>query len=362
MPAVLDNKCEINILVVDASPGYRKILMNGISANFALKVVSTAVDAYDAREKLVRYQPDVMVLDMSVSRMDVLPFIKLIMSQCPLPIVVIGLQTARMFEALAAGAMEFATKPMEITNDTMRHLVGDLCRKIVMVYNAYQKKRREAKNMQSSFHNTLPKIPVIQPVILQTNRRFTGVIAIGASTGGTEATSAILRALPPNLPGIIVTQHMPPVFTDMYAKRLDRETSFSVKEAEDGDVLKQGTVLIAPGGTRQVRVIKRGADHVVRCTEEGKVSGHCPSVDVLFESVSKFADKECVGVILTGMGADGANGLFSMRRAGAFTIGQDESSCVVYGMPMMAYKMGAVVKQANLADIPMVLVNYMKNL
>lgn len=181
------------------------------------------------------------------------------------------------------------------------------------------------------------------------------VIAIGASTGGTEATLSVLKNLPADMPGIVVTQHMPEGFTKMYAERLNRICKMEVREAKSGDQIRPGLVLLAPGG-KQMRVVRLGAGYAVNCVAGEKVSGHMPSVDVLFDSVSNVVRDKAIGIILTGMGADGAMGLLRMRKSGAYTIGQDRESCVVYGMPMEAYKIGAVTKQAALQDIPQLLI------
>ena len=177
------------------------------------------------------------------------------------------------------------------------------------------------------------------------------VVAIGASTGGTEATSAVVRQFGTDIPGIVCVQHMPPGFTQMYAKRLDDECQIRVKEAETGDRVLPGHMLIAPGGDRHMRLVKVGGSYQVEIKPGPRVNGHCPSVEVLFDSVAKAAGPDAVGIILTGMGGDGAKGLLAMRKAGARTIGQDESTCVVYGMPKVAYDLGAVEYQEKLTDI-----------
>ena len=177
------------------------------------------------------------------------------------------------------------------------------------------------------------------------------LIAIGASTGGTEAILSVVRGFPRNMPGVVITQHMPAGFTDMYAKKLNGICNAEVREAKHGDIVKPNTILIAPGGM-QMRVIRMGSEYSVSVTQEDRVNGHAPSVDVLFYSVARAAGSHAIGVILTGMGADGAKGLLAMHQAGAYTIGQDKDSCVVYGMPCEAYKMGAVSKQAPLLNIP----------
>ncbi len=177
------------------------------------------------------------------------------------------------------------------------------------------------------------------------------IIAIGASTGGTEAICSVMKDYGADLPGIVVVQHMPPGFTEMYAKRLDNQCRVRVKEAQTGDRVLPGTVLIAPGGDKHMRVVNVGGNYQVEVVAGPKVNGHCPSVDVLFESVARVAGKDALGIILTGMGGDGAKGLLAMRQAGARTIGQDESTCVVYGMPKVAYDLGAVEYQDKLSDI-----------
>ena len=185
----------------------------------------------------------------------------------------------------------------------------------------------------------------------QDQKQHIELIAMGASTGGTEALLAVLKELPGNLPPIVITQHMPPVFTEMYAERLNRLCAMEVREAKDGDELYSGLCLIAPGGL-QMRVHKDVLGTRVSCTEEEKVSGHCPSVDVLFRSVAEQYKASAIGILLTGMGKDGAKGLLAMHEQGAYTLGQDEKSSVVYGMPMEAYKLGAVSRQGNLQQIP----------
>lgn len=187
------------------------------------------------------------------------------------------------------------------------------------------------------------------------------IIAIGASTGGTEAILAILKELPADLPGIVVVQHMPPGFTKMYADRLNGLCSMEVREAKTGDRIKPGLALIAPGDAH-MRTVRIGQEYSVQCSPGERVSGHCPSVDVLFHSVARAAKGDAVGILLTGMGRDGAAGLLAMREAGAYTIGQDQASCVVYGMPMAAYEIGAVTTQAACNQIPYVLNTYLRKL
>ena len=185
------------------------------------------------------------------------------------------------------------------------------------------------------------------------------IIGLGASTGGTEATLAVLQKLPAGMPGIVITQHMPEGFTEMYAQRLNRICSLEVKEAKNGDIIRPGLALIAPGG-KQMEVVRSGRNYIVQCRPGAKVSGHRPSVNVLFNSIAENVAINKVGIIMTGMGSDGADGLLNMRKKGAFTIGQDKDSCVVYGMPMVAFNIGAVCTQASCDNIPSVLLNHLK--
>lgn len=193
--------------------------------------------------------------------------------------------------------------------------------------------------------------------------RFSGIIALGASAGGTEATQEVLKVLPPNMPGMIITQHMPPVFTKVYAERLNSQCSLTVREACDQDVVEPGVVLVAPGGMQMRLQRLPGRPHpIVRCGGQEKVSGHCPSVDVMFDSVARSMGRNAIGIILTGMGADGAEGLLSMRTKGCFTIGQDEQTSMVYGMPQVAYQKGAVASQLPLNEIPLALVSHLSRI
>jgi two-component system chemotaxis response regulator CheB len=236
-------------------------------------------------------------------------------------------------------------------------------------------------NSSSTFLNTLIskifiasrakiKVPQASPVVSKNSlnngklfslNAYNTVIAIGASTGGTEATLQVLKNLPPDTPGILVTQHMPEGFTKMYADRLNRLCQMNVKEAQSGDAIERGQVLIAPGDL-QMKVVKIGSRYSVNCYSGEKVSGHRPSVDVLFQSIADTAGPNSVGIIMTGMGRDGADGLLSMKKKGAFTIGQDAESCVVYGMPMVAYNIGAVVTQTSCANISNVLLKHLYSL
>lgn len=338
---------EIKVLVVDDSTLFRAIISKGLSEDPAIKIVATANNPYEARDKILEFRPDVITLDVEMPRMSGIDFLKLLMQQMPVPVVMVSSVNGIVFEAIRAGAVDFVAKPTGGASNTA--FIEDLKAKIKIAHSA--KLTFAPKNVQT------PRA-IVQTTT--TAKHSVELIAIGASTGGTEATSIILRALPKDMPGIVITQHMPPVFTKMYSERLDRECALSVKEAVNGDPVRQGWAYVAPGD-KQMRIVKQNNNYFIRCVEGEKVSGHCPSVDVLFESVAACSTSNAVGIILTGMGADGARGLLSMRKNGAYTIGQDQKSCVVYGMPMEAQKMGAVVRQASLELIPSVLQNYLKS-
>ena len=252
-------------------------------------------------------------------------------------VIVVSSVSKNVLDALDAGAVEFVTKPNVTRPGGMASFVNELIIKIKIASTA------KVGNRKSDYTSS-------RPVTNQGIDTMSKIIAIGASTGGTDAIHTVISGLPRDMPPIVIVQHMPPVFTKLYAERLNNTCELEVKEAEDGDALRPGRVLIAPGNY-QMRVAKRGSGYIVKCTQEEKVSGHCPSVDVLFDSVADVVGKQSVGVILTGMGRDGANGLLKMKKTGAYTIGQDEKSSVVYGMPMVAFNIGAVDKQLPLDRI-----------
>lgn len=334
---------KIRALVVDDSMVYREFLSRGISADPGIEVVATAADPYDARDKIIKYEPDVMTLDVEMPRMNGIEFLQKLMPQYPMPVIVISSASNRVFDALNAGAVDFVAKPDMKTGKSSDAFVNELIIKIKIASTANTSRwKRDTKRVISN----------IKPD--WKNR----IIAIGASTGGTEAILAVLRALPEDMPGIVIVQHMPPVFTKMYAQRLDKTVALNVKEAQTGDAVRQGCVLIAPGDCH-MKIERNGNVYKVECFKGEKVNGHCPSVDVLFHSVARTAGKNAIGVILTGMGYDGAKGLLAMRQNGARTIGQDEKSSVVYGMPKVAYNLGAVEKQASLEDIPQIICSFL---
>lgn len=333
---VVLSKKIIRVLVVDDSILFREVLSKGISSDPGIEVVATANDPYDARDKIVKYRPDVMTCDVEMPKMNGIEFIRQLIPQYPLPVITVSSVNGVVFDAINAGAVDFVAKPDLNSVDSVKSFIGELIEKV--------KTASMAKVIPEEKSQTLDKIGTNEKS--NVNR----IIAIGASTGGTEAIHRIIKDLPKNTPGIVIVQHIPPVFSRMFAERLNSSSALNAKEARTGDFIKPGQVLVAPGD-RHMKVVKIGDHYKVQCFSGEKVNGHCPSVDVLFESVAKEAGSNAIGVILTGMGYDGAKGLLSMRRGGARTIGQNEQSCVVYGMPRVAFNIGAVEKQASLGNI-----------
>lgn len=334
----------IRVLVVDDSLLFREVLARGISSDPYIEVVAKAVDPFDARDKILEFRPDVMTCDVEMPKMNGIEFIRRLLPQYKLPIIVVSTVSEAVLDAMNAGAVEFVAKPNVQSAKSVEDFINDLIFKIKIAVNAKV---------------LMPKLDsILKPAsgdIFNQNK----IIAIGASTGGTEAIYTLLSRLPSNAPGIVIVQHIPPGFSKMFADRLNSSTGLIVKEAKTGEFLEQGKVLIAPGD-KHMRIKKVGSMYKVECFEGDKVNGHCPSVDVLFESVAKECGSNAVGIILTGMGYDGAKGLLSMRKKGARTIGQDEKSSVVYGMPKVANNIGAVEKQASLENMPRVLFSMLK--
>ncbi|WP_238858672.1 chemotaxis response regulator protein-glutamate methylesterase [Clostridium sp. YIM B02569] len=338
----------IRVLIVDDSIVFREAISRGISTAPNIEVVGKAVDPYDARDKLLELNPDVMICDVQMPKLNGVEFIKRLLPQYKIPIIVVSSISDVVFDAMDAGAVDFLSKPDARTPNGFEIFINELIIKI-----------RGAVNVNLSANlGQIPKSGSNRGMEKSINVR-NKVIAIGASTGGTEAIYNLLKNLPKDIPGIIIVQHIPPVFSKMFADRLNLQTHFTVKEAQAGDTIEPGKVLIAPGD-KHMKLKKAADKYIVETIQGNKVNGHCPSVDVLFESVAKVASKNAIGVILTGMGHDGAVGLMSMRRAGARTIGQDQKSSVVYGMPKVAFEIGAVEKQVAISNIPSVICDMLK--
>lgn len=337
---------KIRVLVVDDSLIFREVIARGISHDSMIEVVGKAVDPFDARDKILQLKPDVMTCDVEMPKMNGIEFIRRLLPQYPLPVIVVSTVSKAVFDAMNVGAVDFVTKPDVQSPKSVENFINDMIAKIKIAAHANVKVVQQ-KPAQSS--------GVVAWNKLDSNR----IIAIGASTGGTEAIFNILKHLPATIPGILIVQHIPPVFSRMFAERLNNQTQLQCKEAQTGDYVEQGKVLIAPGD-QHIRIHKVGDRFKVEAFQGEKINGHCPSVDVLFESVAKEAGSNAIGVILTGMGYDGAKGLLSMRRKGARTIGQDEQSSVVYGMPKVAFDIGAVEMQTSLSSIPQILFSILR--
>lgn len=330
----------IRVLVVEDSIVFRELLVQNLNKDPAIEVVATAKDPFEARDKILLHKPDVMTLDVELPRMNGIEFLRKLMPQYPLPVVVISSLSDKVFDAMHAGAVDFVAKPAVSSREQLEDFIrNELLVKIKIASTAKISNIKRTVMMAQQEQHSL------------SNDKSNLIVAIGASTGGTEATFEVVKDYNVDIPGIVCVQHMPPGFTEMYAKRLNDQCRIQVKEAETGDRVLPGHMLIAPGGDRHMRLVKVNGGYQVEVKAGPRVNGHCPSVDVLFESVAKAAGPDAVGIILTGMGGDGAKGLLAMRKAGARTIGQDESTCVVYGMPKVAYDLGAVEHQDKLTDI-----------
>lgn len=341
-------KEKIRVLIVDDSAIVRQTLTQIIEFDPLLEVMGTASDPYFAAKKIAEEVPDVITLDVEMPRMDGLTFLKKIMAQHPIPVVIISSLTAKGTEtgmkALELGAVEIITKPQMNTKVFIEESRIRICEAIKGAAHAKLKRRRvEAEPVivapKLSADAVLPPAAANQSMIKTTEI----VVAVGASTGGTEALTTFLQSMPLDTPGIIIVQHMPEKFTTSFANRLNEICKISVKEAENGDSVIRGRALIAPGNFHML--LKRsGARYYVEVKEGPLVNRHRPSVDVLFRSTARYAGANAVGVIMTGMGDDGARGLLEMKQAGAKTVAQDEKSCVVFGMPKEAIKLGAADK------------------
>ena len=324
---MLGNSQKTRVLVVDDSAIVRKVLSRELDRDPQIEIVGTAMDPYIARERILELKPDVLTLDIEMPRMDGITFLKKLMRHLPMPVVVVSSLTAEgsalALEAMDAGAVDVMCKP------GAAYKVGDLsielADKIKAAAKAKLKKITESAS-PGTRHSALT---------CTTNK----VVAIGTSTGGTQALREVLPTLPGNTPGIVIVQHMPEHFTKSFADSLNAICEINVSEAKDGDTVTPGKALIAPGNFH-MSLTRSGAVYMVKVKSGPRVNRHRPSVDVLFKSVAKYAGKNAIGVIMTGMGNDGAQGLVDMRQAGAPTIAQDEESCVVFGMPKVAIEKG----------------------
>jgi two-component system, chemotaxis family, protein-glutamate methylesterase/glutaminase len=348
-------KKSIKVLVIDDSALVRQTLSEIISSDRELRVIGTAGDPYFAAGKIREEIPDVITLDVEMPRMDGLTFLKSLMAQYPIPVVIISSLTQTgsnlAIRALELGAVEIIAKS-EIRN-TKEHLEESRIRITDAVKAAYMVplKRKSIAKSVSEFQHLEKKT---KNSIYKTTDK---VIAIGASTGGTEALRFVLRKIRPDLPGILITQHMPAGFTKSFADHLNNQCEVTVKEASDGVRVMRGHAYIAPGG-RHMELYRSGAQYFIKVRDGQLVNRHKPSVDVLFDSVARHAGQNAMGIIMTGMGHDGASGLLAMKNAGAYTIAQDEASSVVYGMPREAVALNAHNQILSLTDMPSKLISY----
>lgn len=346
----------IRVLVVDDSAATRETLRGLIDQHPQLEVMAAASDPYQAVERIRKEVPDVITLDVEMPRMDGITFLKKLMSQRPIPVVIcsslVGDGSKTLLAAMEAGAVDIVKKPQVGTKKFLEESAIQIQDKILAAARARPGLQREIEHVERiSADAVLP--PSGRRAMHETTQK---IVAIGASTGGTEALRALLTALPPYAPPIVIVQHMPENFTSAFAQRLDSECRITVKEARDGDRMLDGQALIAPG-SRHLVLARSGASYSVRTMDGPLVSRHRPSVDVLFRSVARYAGGNALGIIMTGMGDDGARGLKEMREAGARTIGQDERTCLVYGMSRAAMQMGGVEQELPLQRIPNAIVN-----
>jgi two-component system chemotaxis response regulator CheB len=346
---------KIKVLVVDDSATVRKVMTQLLAAAPDVEVIGAVADPLFAIERMKRDWPDVIVLDIEMPRMDGLTFLRRLMAERPTPVVICSSLTDSgthaSMQALAAGAVAVLTKPRLGVADHLQDHASDVVRAVRAASRAKAARLRPAQGAAPL--SALPAAP--DASLLQDSTDC--VVAIGTSTGGTQALETILTRLPRTVPGIVIVQHMPERFTAAFAQRLDTLCQITVREAQHLDRVLPGTALIAPGG-RHMQLRRSGAQYQVEVLSGPPVNRHCPSVDVLLRSVARTAGSNALGIILTGMGDDGARGLLQMREAGADTIAQDEATSVVYGMPKEAVKLGAVKRSASLEAIAGLIVDY----
>ncbi|MCX6147795.1 MAG: chemotaxis response regulator protein-glutamate methylesterase [Candidatus Kapabacteria bacterium] len=337
---------KIKVLIIDDSPIVREILKRGLSQDESIEIVGTAEDVYQARDMIVQLRPDVLTLDIEMPKMDGIEFLRRFMPQFPIPTIMVSSLTKRGSEstlkALENGTVDFVCKPSGNIKD-LENVLMELRTKIKIASTINVSSFKILKNLDES-----RKTKSINQV--SSNSHSDKIIAIGASTGGTEAIRSVIENLPSILPGIVIVQHMPKGFTKTFADRLNELSYYYVKEAEEGDEVKPGLALVAPGDFH-LTLVKNNGKNIVKLSQSDKVNGHRPAVDPFFFSVADIYKEKALGIILTGMGNDGAQGLKKMLENGSYTIGQDEKSSIVYGMPKVAYEIGGVKIQCTLDKI-----------
>ncbi len=353
----MEKGSRIRVLIVDDSAVVRETLKEILSTDPDIEVMGTAGDPYVAAERIGEELPDVITLDIEMPRMDGLTFLKKIMSQHPIPVVICSSLADEgalsTLKALEYGAVEIITKPKLGTRQFLEESKVALCQSVKAAASA-------RLHPLGPSHTVEPKLTADAILSRATNAMVETtekVVVVGASTGGTEALKVFLEALPADSPGVVIVQHMPELFTRAFANRLDGLCAVSVKEAETNDTVLRGRVLIAPGN-HHLLLKRSGARYYVEVKDGPLVCRHRPSVDVLFRSAARYAGQNAVGVIMTGMGDDGARGMFEMRQSGAFTIAQDEATCIVFGMPKEAIKLNGVSKVLPLESIANGILSY----
>jgi len=340
---------KIRVLVVDDSAVARNLIMTGLSAHPRIEITGYAINTLDARQKIPRLKPDVVTMDVEMPGQSGIDFLKEYLPTNPVPVILVSSLNLKVFDALNAGAVDFVRKPDG--QESREAFIRSLTQRVLAASIA---KVRKAPVRSAAVAVATPNFgpnPVLDKV----------VIGLGASTGGTEATLEVMRRLPADIPPMVIVQHMPKGFTQMYADRLNRICKMEVREAKNGDELHRGLALVAPADL-QCRVVRIGDKYTVSCAPGERISGHRPSVVAMFQSMAEVVRCKMVGIIMTGMGQDGAAGLLAMRKKGAYTIGQDKESSVVYGMPMVANDIGAVCIQASCDNVAAVLTRHLKSL
>jgi len=342
----------VRVLVVDDSALIRDIMASGLGMDPNIEVVGTASDPYIARDKIIELKPDVLTLDVEMPRMDGVEFLQRLMPQYPIPVIMVSALTGRgkkiTMDALDAGAVDFVTKPSADVARGLNDMLMELRTKVKIASTANVSHWKNKRRIRAS-------TSIASKALSESTDK---VVVIGASTGGTEAIKDVITKFPSVMPGVVIVQHMPAGFTKMFAERMDSLCAMEVKEAENGDRVMQGRVLIAPGG-KHMRVVRSGGVYKVECEPGENVCGHCPSVEVLMQSVALHVGANAVGVMLTGMGRDGAGAMLEMLKSGARTVAQDEKSCVVFGMPKVAYERGGVEKLLPLDNIASAVITFL---
>lgn len=364
---------KLKVLIVDDSALIRSVLKEIINSQSDMEVVGAAPDPYVARDMIKKYNPDVLTLDVEMPRMDGLDFLEKLMRLRPMPVVMVSTLTERgsdvTFRALELGAVDFITKPkLDISRGLQQYSdeITDKIRaaaraKIKKLHAFTQNQVRNPAEQQPPLPNPSPvvqhQVPALGNAFMTTEK----VILVGASTGGTEAIKDFLIELPPDCPGILITQHMPEAFTRSFANRLNNLCRITVKEAEHNERILPGHAYIAPGHSHLL-IKKNGANYVTELSQAAPVNRHRPSVDVLFRSAAEIVGKNAIGIIMTGMGKDGAQGMLEMKHAGAFNFAQDEASCIVFGMPKEAIAVGAVDEIITIKDMAHAVMHYLSSL